>query len=200
MNCQECLARYSEFVDDAMDGESASQWRSHLERCPSCARYHRVMQHGLELLRHVPEVRPSIDFEARLQHRVFHLQDEMWRHDRFATTGAAVSLLVAAMIALVAWVPVVLQELEEGRAGTAVANVTADGSAAAEEPGTIIPEPGLLPPSWHAHPGDLVGRRLDAVSSLNAAFPGPYSPLIVEPPLLNTRGARVVFTSLPGIE
>jgi hypothetical protein len=143
-----------------------------------------------------------MDFEARLQHRVFHLQDEMWRHDRFATTGATMSLVLAAMIALVAWGPVLMRELESGPASEAAVDVSADvGPVAADVIQTQeVPETGLPTESWYGNPGALVGGYDGA--SLNAAFPGPYSPLIVEPPVvgLSGRGARAVLTSFHGID
>jgi hypothetical protein len=161
------------------------------------------MQTGLQMVRGLPPVLPSMDFEARLQHRVFHLQDEMWRHDRFATTGATMSLVLAAMIALVAWGPVLMREMESQPASDVTAAVVEDAGPVSADaiPSSAEPDASMPSESWYAHPAALVGDY-DGAGALSAAFPGPYSPLIVEPPVvgLSGRGVRAVFTSFHGIE
>src|SRR5690606_18291876 len=62
MTCQEFLARYSEYLDERLEPLESALWRAHMNRCPSCARYDRVLRRGLALVRDLPEVEPSSDF------------------------------------------------------------------------------------------------------------------------------------------
>lgn len=191
MTCQECLGRYSELVDGG-DGADAVAWRAHLTRCTSCARYHRVVQRGLALVRDMPHPEPSTDFHPRLQYRIYHAMEERDRHARFASTGAAASLAIAAMIAMVAWGPLLMSVLHEQQR-TAATQTVVDAAPAAE---TSTVE------RWYVQAGAIMGGP-DAPPTMSAAFPGPYSPLIVEAPLAGESGrtARSVLAAyLTGVE
>jgi hypothetical protein len=197
MTCQECLERYSEFVDEVLDGADRERCRTHLERCPACARYHRVMQQGLNLAREMVPVQASPDFGERLQYRLYDEQDIRARQDRHGTTGTAVSLAVAATIALVAWAPVLLRSDAADSVIPVVAGLTDADAAPVRGTG----EPGNRT-EWYARPMLFPTTALEPGLSLSSAFPGPYSPLIVEPPVRGGGGsARTVLTSyLPGLD
>jgi hypothetical protein len=140
----------------------------------------------------MPGPGPSTDFHTRLQYRIYHAMEERERHARFASTGAAASLAIAAMIALVAWGPLLLSVLDrQARAGAVQALVN---PATAAETATIE--------RWYVQPASMMGGP-DAPRTMSAAFPGPYSPLIVEAPLAGESGrtARsVLATYLAGVE
>lgn len=106
LSCSECLARYSEFMDGVMDAGKAEAWRAHLAGCPDCARYDRVLRRGLKLLTTQSSVAPSDDFFLQLQHRLTTEDDRMGM--RPLTSMATASLAVAAMLALAAWIPVMM--------------------------------------------------------------------------------------------
>lgn len=195
MTCHDYLSRHSEFVDGLMDAGTAARWRAHEEACNSCARYHRVVIRSLALLVDLPVVEPSDDFSERLQHRVLHLQDEMARHDRFAGSGALASLAIAAALAFVAWGPMLLAGAASARAGSArvVASVPAEHTQSAEGESSLV--------DWYASAPGM--PALGGGSSVFAAFPGPYSPLVVEAPVTRAsrRAARAVFaTYYPALE
>lgn len=60
----------------------------------------------MELVRSMDVVEPSIDFMDRLQHRIYHVEDEMRSPARAASgTSAAFTLAIAAAIGITAWVP-----------------------------------------------------------------------------------------------
>ena len=194
MTCQEFLSRHAEYIDGRMDGEGSARLKGHIEGCESCRRYDRVLRQGLALYRELPPVAPSEDFSERLQHRLLHLQDELSRHDRFAGSGAFASLTIAALIALVAWGPVVFAGSAEARLGRATAYEVGQVAAPVAEAGTV--EERTPSGEWFGQT-PLYDGRMRSGSSLSAAFPGPYSPLIVEPPVTGAspRAARAVFAA-----
>jgi hypothetical protein len=106
MDCSQFLDGYSEFRDGVLGEAERAEYQQHLGTCASCGRYDRVIQRGVTIFRDLPGVEPSSDFMPRLQHRLYHVEDEM-RASGHRTSGASSSLLlaIAAAIALVAWAP-----------------------------------------------------------------------------------------------
>jgi len=199
MTCQECLSRHSDLLDGLLDAREAARCLVHLEGCSSCARFHEVMTTGLALVAGLPTVEPSADFQDRLHHRLLHLQDELARHDRFAGTGSLASLAIAAVIAFIAWGPLLIQGSTGGRAGQASAVRASDARQLAEQDAGIITSPSSV--EWYDNAPGM--PALDGASSLSAAFPGPYSPLIVEAPVTRAsrRAARAMFAAYyPALE
>jgi predicted anti-sigma-YlaC factor YlaD len=194
MTCQEYLSRHSDYLDGVLDAQEVARCQVHLEGCSSCARFHEVLTRSLALVTELPAVEPSADFQERLQHRLLHLQDELARHDRFAGTGSLVSLAIAAVIAMVAWGPLLMQDGTAGRTGQASAAPTSNARVAGQNDRTRALE-------WYDNAPGM--PALDGASSLSAAFPGPYSPLIVEAPVTRAsqRAARAVFAAYyPALE
>ena len=103
MTCSECIAIASDFVDDAIPPAVAVRFRFHIEQCASCARYHQVLTKGLTLARDVPEIEPAPDFVLRLHRQLRAVDDEMLARQRSATSGVAVALGVAGLVAFAAW-------------------------------------------------------------------------------------------------
>lgn len=181
--CSELLARHGDYLDGMLAAHEAARLQWHMSVCCSCARYDRIVRRGIDLAREVPDITPTPDFEQRLQHRLHHVQGVVIAGESRAPAGAVATFAVAGLIALLAWSPLLL-----------------DG---ANEPGTIAtaeratprnPAPGL-PPLPARTPllsgaGDL-WEPAAAVSPLSsgemvrilATFPGPYSPLVVTPPV-----------------
>jgi len=91
IDCSRFLLEYSDFRDQLVDSELRAKFLDHIECCASCARYDRVVGRGVSLLRELPEPTPSDDFGARLQHRIFHVDDEMRRVRTFPRSGFAVA-------------------------------------------------------------------------------------------------------------
>jgi anti-sigma factor RsiW len=173
--CDEILTLHSDYLDGALAAHEAARVQWHLATCAACARYDRVVRRGLDLVRELPGIQPSDDFQERLQHRIFHVQDGATIAEPRAAGGAA-ALAVASVIALLAWSPLLVGPRDG--ASTAVAD------AALESAGDLLqatPLASLVDP-WAPAPqlSPLVGG--DAVMAL-VSFPGPYSPLRVEPPV-----------------
>ena len=106
MNCQKFLAEYTEYRDGELSWAEREAFDAHVDECESCARYDRVVRQGTDVFRHLPEIEVSDDFGERLQHRLWHVEEEMRAERRRPSSGAATATLsMAAMIALAAWVP-----------------------------------------------------------------------------------------------
>lgn len=188
MTCQEFRSRHSEYLDGWLNADEEARFRAHIEACAGCARHDRVVRRSLELVATIPSVEPASDFHERLQHRILHLQDEMTRHDRFAGSGTLASLAIAAIIAIVAWGPLVWPAGVRDVDGPAVAagEQSAPAAGTATDLGTI---------EWFGGAPGSPGAG--GPHSMSAAFPGPYSPLIVEAPVTRTsrRAASAVFAA-----
>jgi hypothetical protein len=72
VNCERFLNEYSSFRDGELPLWDAAAFRAHLDECASCAHYDRVIDRGVELLLDLPSLEVSDDFNARLQHRIWH--------------------------------------------------------------------------------------------------------------------------------
>jgi anti-sigma factor RsiW len=180
MTCQQLMATYTEYLDGEQPIELRDRLEVHMARCASCARYDRVVRQGLRLVREMPELAPSPDFEQRLQHGIFQLRAERMRRPRLSPTSGAALLAVAGLVTLVAWGPL-------SRTGSSLEAVQPAMAAPAAE----LPAVGGTD-AWFVGAPPIY-MNPDAPPSMSLAFPGPYSPLVVEPPL---RTAPVHFMSL----
>jgi anti-sigma factor RsiW len=183
--CDEYLARHSEYLDGLLSPAMSARLSAHAGSCDSCARYDRIVRRGIDLVRDLPDVEPSEDFELRLQHRIFHVEDARVLPSR--GTGAAVALGVAAAIALLAWSPM----LVDNGSAPMVASQSFQ-----PEPATDLTTPRFGADAWY--PLSLPLAPAHQPATLLAAFPGPYSPLVVTPPA--HRSVRSVSTELGSID
>lgn len=180
MTCRECLQRYSDFLDETMTAGEMARCRAHLERCTSCARYHRVMRNGLELVRALPPVEPSAEFGDRLRHGIYHVRDARPERRRGSALSAGV-VAVAALAAVALWGP--------------LPSPATPADAGRQE---LVSVPEHLGVDWWypiAASAAFPVPGGEAPQTLSMTFPGPYSPLIIEPPVYGGRLGRAVFAS-----
>jgi anti-sigma factor RsiW len=106
MNCSEVVGRFTEYLDGNTSPDDAAAIQTHLDGCASCVRYRNVVIHGADLLRALPEPELREDFEPRLQHRLFHVDDErvLGIHSSSGTPAMTV-LGIALLLTAVAWSP-----------------------------------------------------------------------------------------------
>jgi len=168
MTCKDFIGQATDFLDETLSPIDRARHASHLDRCPSCARYHRVLRRGLGLVRDVAPIEPSAGFRVGLYGRLRGLDEEQRRRER-AASGAALVLTVAGLIALAAWVPV-WQDAVQARRSNAM-TMQGDGL------------PGL-PPANEMMDWWYRGMGAGAVLARPATFPGPYSPLVIQPPVV----------------
>jgi anti-sigma factor RsiW len=202
--CEELLARYGDYIDGQLSPLQAARLQLHLEVCGSCARYDRIMSRGLELVRELPDLTPSHDFEERLQHRLYHADDAAALAAQRPAAGAVAAFAVAGVIALLAWSPMLLST-DDGTA-VVVANEQRREPTRAQ-PAYMTPVPARTNAPVHVPltaplhgAGDLWQPAVAVpplssgdMSRILAAFPGPYSPLVVNPPV-HGRSVRTVST------
>lgn len=98
MNCRDFLARHSEYVDGVLETAAAGRMRAHARGCASCARYDRIVRRGGALVRELPAMTLSPDFEARMRHRLYHERDDLaQRRAGSASVYVAVASVVLAV-------------------------------------------------------------------------------------------------------
>jgi hypothetical protein len=158
------------------------------------------MQRGLSLVREIPAVEPPSDFHARLQHRIFHVQDEDARRgSRLGAPGTALSIAAAGLIAFATLGPFARTIMPRaGRATTPAVEETAgpatDAWPLASERTGVIGGGGGWVSIGERRP--RIGGAFEAPNGIGQVFPGPYSPLIVEPPRVGgRRDSRVLLAA-----
>lgn len=112
MTCADFLASYSQLRDGDLPSGETNALHAHLSECSSCARYDRVVQRGVEVLRDAPAPRVRDDFEARVRHSIYSL-DEAERARRFrphgpSGGGAMAVMAAAALLVAVVWTPTLM--------------------------------------------------------------------------------------------
>lgn len=181
MTCQDCVNQETDFIDDALTPLERARHASHLERCTSCARYHRVLARGLQLVRDMPEIQPSPGFRGTLHRRLRAVQDDRIRRERAVLSGATAAIALAGLIALAAWAPV-WQEAVQRR----------HTEVAARDQLATVPTVELPPGQWwYDGPG---GEGSTPLVHRVSTFPGPYSPLVVQPPAVSTPGTTPAYS------
>lgn len=99
VDCADFLAGYSDYRDGLLAAGDVAEYDGHAAVCSSCARYDRAVRQGGDLLRGLPELQPSEDFMPRLQHRVFHLEEEMRHPPRRVPRAGALMFVAAGIVA-----------------------------------------------------------------------------------------------------
>ncbi len=106
MNCSDFVARFTDYVDDAAPPALVQAMEEHLDGCVSCRRYQAVVEHGAELLRSLPAPELREDFEPRLQHRLYHVQEELTLSTHATSRTPALTVFaIAVLLTAVAWSP-----------------------------------------------------------------------------------------------
>jgi len=116
IDCNTFIARYSDFRDGDLSWAESVEMEAHVDDCPTCAHYHRVVQRGTDVFRALPELEVSDDFGDRLRWRLYQADDEMRRaRSGAAPAQAAGTLAIAAAVAFAAWVPLMRARPPVGR-------------------------------------------------------------------------------------
>jgi anti-sigma factor RsiW len=183
MKCTEFIALTSEYVDGYLCGPEVAAFDAHLQRCAACARYLRVVEQGISLAREMDEIQPSEDFDWRLNRRLREIDDVMAERTRSVASGATLAVAIAGMVAFLAWSPIL---------SPVVARNALSGGFG-ESRGMV---PDDTAGGWEWWYGGGVEPAAMRPPSASNAFPGPYSPLRVDPPIRGGGESRTVLTSL----
>jgi hypothetical protein len=201
--CAAFLEEHAAWMDGVLGEAESARHEAHARLCKSCARYQRVLDRGLELVRELPEIEPSAHFEERLRHRIFHIEDAA-RLER-KTGRSAPGLAAAAVIALIAWSPMIwrsdvstaLRAFGHGDSYDAVPareQAPQQYAASAAEYATAADDAAFAPiqavdvgqgrmsgqSGWYVRPAAPAIEQTPVQHLVSRA--GSYSPLIVSPP------------------
>lgn len=105
------MARSSEYFDGSASERDTALMEAHLRACAACRRYKVVYEEGASLLRSLPEPELGEDFEPRLRHRLFHVDDRRALLDHSGSATPALTVLgLSVLLTLVAWSPLLREE------------------------------------------------------------------------------------------
>lgn len=105
------MAHFSDFYDRSPEAAGRRAFSEHLENCSRCRRYEEVVRGGVDLLRGLTDAEISEDFHLRLQHRIFHIEDEqsLVRGGTSASgTTTVTAVAMALLLVIAAWSPTLL--------------------------------------------------------------------------------------------
>jgi hypothetical protein len=108
VDCSEYLIRFSEYFDGRASPPAEKEMTAHESECPSCEEYRSAVDAGRRLVRSLPPLEVPQDFRARLNHRIYHIEDGVSIARQTLGSGATTVAVVAmaALLAAVAWTPV----------------------------------------------------------------------------------------------
>ena len=70
MDCRKFRDMHALFIDEMCSDLDSFEMRSHMRFCPDCDRHDTVVRRGIMLVRSLPSIRPSPQFNARLSARL----------------------------------------------------------------------------------------------------------------------------------
>jgi len=107
MDCQEYLLRFSDHLDGRTAGDESERIEMHRSECDRCSRYSQTLEAGRSLLQTMPDLDVPPDFRARLNHRIFHLEDgaQIARESSGSAATMASVFTMALLLAVSAWAP-----------------------------------------------------------------------------------------------
>lgn len=109
MNCSEVVKRFTDYLDGSAPEGVVSAIDRHLEMCATCVRYRSVVVNGTAILRSLPEPELREDFQPRLQHRLFHVDDEATLRAHAASGTPAMTVIgIAVLLTAIAWSPMLV--------------------------------------------------------------------------------------------
>lgn len=195
VDCRELRERHGDWLDGQLAPVEAARLHAHLVACSACASYDRIVRRSLELVREAPSIEPSAEFVLRLQHRLELVDDSVVRGAR-SPSGVGMAAAVAGVIALLAWSPMLVQrddDVTEAGMRVVEAEGGADGSWVMPLRPADVRSPGGLDDLLASEPAGydrlggiglwFPGETSSLLRSHASTFPGPYSPLIVSPPV-----------------
>lgn len=115
MDTESFLERYSDYRDGLMSPEEMTEFEKEISSCCAHARYHEVIEEGVDVLTHLPTAESSDDFMPRLRHRLYNVDEGVattghWRGGSAALLGVAgVGILALFWLPFAATVPMELE-------------------------------------------------------------------------------------------
>lgn len=100
MDCREFRNRHAPFVDQLCSGSEEAEMRQHARHCVACARHDMLVRRGLMLVKSLPTIEPSPDFQARLEARLRTARIDT-RRSRFHRISYVAFASIAAVLGFV---------------------------------------------------------------------------------------------------
>ncbi len=101
MQCQECLSRLSEYLDQKMDSRIDPGLHEHLEDCSNCQEEFRLLERTVQLIRDLPPLAVPLDLRANIQNKIQKEKNHRWQWYKASTFGLA--LAAGLLLLLVIW-------------------------------------------------------------------------------------------------
>jgi hypothetical protein len=101
MDCRNFRETHAEFVDARCTSLQEDAMREHMANCRECARHDMLVRRSLLLVRNLPTIEPSPDFQARLEARLLAASLTPIDRRRFMRPSFAMFTTLAAAIASV---------------------------------------------------------------------------------------------------
>ena len=73
MDCRAFHKRHVAYVDDTLSAVETAEMHAHVAKCSYCARHDTTVRRSLLLVRNLPTIEPSLDFNSRLNARLREL-------------------------------------------------------------------------------------------------------------------------------
>ena len=106
MNCPDIVACFTDYLDGVSEPSEQVAIEEHMQHCRDCTRYMNVLLNGAELLRSLPELELKDDFKPRLEHRLYHVDDERAIAVHAGSRTQVMTVLgIALLLTGVAWSP-----------------------------------------------------------------------------------------------
>ena len=116
MTCQEFLEAFSELRDGVASEDLQDRAEEHLEVCGDCRHYRTVVDEGVQILQGQQPVEVPETFHPRLQHRLFHVDDDEAGYGAGDSGTPVLAVLgMAAVLTVAAWSPALLPDEPEVR-------------------------------------------------------------------------------------
>lgn len=175
MRCSDFLKFYSDFRDGAVsDPALGRRLALHVNRCRPCARYHRTLAHGLDLVRETAGVEPSPRFRVELRCRL--ARDARIRRRRAARRAKmAASVVVTAVVTLL---------------------VSEGVTHSADQIEAPAPAPEQPMPMVTAHPGYPFVTFIE-LSPASLEMPGPSATQLLRDSIDTPVGGETAYYTVP---
>ena len=155
MTCSEFIESFSDYIDETGPEELRAEAQRHLGACPRCQRYESIYRRGCSVLS-ADSVEVDDHFRDRLQHRLYHVDDEKALARSSAGYHPVVMIVgTAALVAGLLGVPVVFGPDPEVELSPIVVSAPEK-----RDLGLKIPLPSLLPASLSPAALELDGYDL----------------------------------------
>lgn len=158
MDCAEFLDSYSDYLDRRLEIHPVSEYGQHIENCPSCREYDRVMQRGLHVFRRLQPPDSTPDFANNLRSRVAEFQHGVEQRQNLTARAATLATLSTTALLVLVTIPMLRASADTVRLPPVVVEAPNDASSSLWGPAPVFANPPalLLVPNFPSDPVRLL--------------------------------------------